>query len=200
MIQIVKANKVKKNIKEEMSKLFVCSFFDVFRAICDNKEKLVKVFRHIFDMDCFYVVLLNDEVVGMGAVSDGSSSINFNKFKFYRYFGLKKGKNIYNHLNNLLVERDYDFEMDEMCGMIEFLAVKEEYRNKKIGFTFVNHVMQDNKYIRYLARVADNNHSALALFENIGFEEFHKEEASEYEKKNLGVSNCLYMIYQKNSK
>lgn len=198
MIQIVKANRSKKLVNYDMSKLFVYSFFDLFSSFCNDKEKLSKAFNHIFDLDKFYVVLFDEEIIGIGAVSDGSSSINFSKFKLCRYLGLKTGKNIFNYLTNIIVERDYDFEMDNECGMIEFIAVKEQYRNKKVGYTLVNHIMHDNKYVRYLAKVADNNYSGKNLFEKIGFEEFHLEEATNKEKADIGVNNYMYMIYQKN--
>ena len=91
-------------------------------------------------------------------------------------------------------ERDYAFEVDEECGMIEFVAVKEEYRNKKIGFTLINHMMCDNKYKRYLAKVGDNNYSARKVLENINFEEFDVEQSKIKEKEDVGVENYLYMI------
>ena len=198
MIQIIKASKCSKMVNYEMSKLFVYSFFDLFSSFCNDKVKLSKAFKHIFDMDKFYVVLLDGEVIGIGSVSDGSSTINFSKFKLCRYLGLKTGKNIFNYLTNIIVKRDYDFDMDNECGMVEFIAVKEQYRNKKVGYTLVNHIMCDNKYVRYLAKVPDNNYSGKNLFEKIGFEEFHLEEATNKEKVDTGVDNYIYMIYQKN--
>ena len=198
MIQIVKGKELNKKLRKEMSKLFVCSFFDAFSAFCKDKEKLIKAFYNIFELSCFYSVLLDNEIIGMGAVSDGSSPIKFSKCRLYKCFGVKQGKSIYSHLNSLFVNRDYDFEMDDLCGMIEFICVKEEYRNRKVGFTLVNHIMHDNKYVRYLAKVGNNNYYARTLFEGIGFEEFHVEEASKYEKENLGLENNIYLIYQKN--
>ena len=105
---------------------------------------------------------------------------------------------MFEYLNNIFVNRDYDFEMDSLCGMIEFMAIKEEYRNKKIGFTLANHIIYDNNYIRYLAKIGDNNHSAKKMFDNIGFEEFHLEEASKKEKGDIGLNNYVYMIFSKN--
>ena len=198
MIQIVEGNKLNKNVRREMSRLFVCSFFDAFSAFCKDKDKLIKAFYNIFELSCFYGVLLDDEIIGIGAISDGSSPIKFSKCRLCKCFGIKQGKRIYSYLNSLLIERDYDFEMDEMCGMIEFICVKEEYRNRKVGFTLVNHIMHDSGYVRYLSKIADNNYSCMRLFENIGFEEFHVEEASKFEKENIGVNNYLYMIYEKN--
>ena len=185
MIQIIKANKIDKNINIQMSKLFVYSFFDIFSSYCSDKEKLIKAFKNIFDTGRFYIALLGEEIIGMVAVSDGSSPIKFNRFRICRYLGIKNGKNMFEYLNDILVKRDYDFVIDEKCGMIEFLAVKEEYRDKKVGFTLVNHVIRDNNYIRYLSKIADNNFKAKGLFENIGFEEFHLEEATNKEKNDI---------------
>lgn len=198
MIQIVKAKKVKKNIRLEMSKLFVYSFYDLFSSFCSDKEKLSKAFKHVFNDNLFYVVLCENELIGLGACGDGSATISLKKRKFCKYIGLRQGKKMYNYLNSILIERDYDFGMDLDCGMIEFVCVKERYRNRKVGFTLVNHMMHDNKYVRYLAKVANNNYRAKSLFENIGFEEFDREQATIKEKQDIGVDDYLYLIYQKN--
>lgn len=197
MIQIVRANKLNKNFRVEMSELFVCSFFDLFSSFGIDKNKLIKSFKHIFNIDCFYVVLRDGELIGLGAYCDGNSSIKFNKFKLCGCLGFKKGKILHAYLNSIIVKRDYSFEMDSKCGMIEFVCVKEEYRNKKIGFTLVNHIIHDNNYVRYLAKVGDNNYSAKKLFENIGFEEFDRDIATKKEKEDVGVNEYLYLIYQK---
>lgn len=193
MIKIIKANKLDKNIKEVLSKLFVDSFYGYF-AFISNKEKLYKAFKHIFDLNKFYVVLLGEEVIGMGACCDGVSSIKFNKSILCMNLGLNKGKRIYDYLKVIFEERDYSFEMDKECGMIEFVAVNEMYRNKKIGYTLINHMMCDNDYKRYLAKVGDNNHSARKVLENIGCEIFDEESATGKEKEELGINNYLYMI------
>lgn len=193
MIRIVKATRKHVN---DISTLFVECFYDVFKSFDISKNKFIKAFKHIFDIDKFYVVLLDNEVVAIGAVSDGSSTIKFNKFKLCFYLGLQKGKRIYKYLKTVLEEKDYAFEMDSLCGLLEYIGVKEKYRNKGIGSTLVNHIIHDNNYIRYIAKVGDTN-KALSLFEKIGFEEFDKQKASEKEKIDLGVNYYLYMIYSK---
>ena len=74
------------------------------------------------------------------------------------------------------------------------LAKKEEYRNKKIGYTLTNHIMCDHDYRRYLVKIADNNSSAKKILESIGFEIFDEESATGLEKQNLNINNYLYMI------
>ena len=193
MIKIVRANRLNKNIKVNLSKLFVDSFYSYF-AFINNKEKLYKAFKHIFDLNNFYVVLLDDEVIGMGACCDGESSIKFNKSILCLSLGIKDGKRIYDYLKVIFEDRDYSFDIDKECGMIEFVAVKEMYRNKKIGYTLINHMMCDNGYKRYLAKVGDNNHSARKVLENIGCEVFDEESATGKEKEEIGINNYLYMI------
>lgn len=193
MIRIVRATR---EYLDEVSELFVDSFYDMFESLISDKNKLIKAFKHIFILSKFYVVLLDNEVIGIGAVSDGSSTIKFNKLKLCYYLGLKDGKRIYKYLKTILQEKDYSFEMDSLCGLLEYVAVKYNYRNKGIGYTLINHIIHDNSYVRYIAKVGDTNR-ALKLFERIGFEEFDKQKASEKEKVDLGVSNYLYMIYAK---
>lgn len=194
MIKIIKASKVNGKIWLEMSKLFVDSFYDYFKSFCQNREKLYKCFKNIFNYKNFYVVLLDKELIGIGACCDGKSSIKIKKSNLYFNLGLSKGKRAYNYFKLIFEDRDYSFEMDKECGMIEFVAVKEKYRNKKIGFTLINHMMCDNKYKRYLSKVGDNNYSGRKVLENIGFEEFDIEQSKIKEKEDVGVENYFYMI------
>ena len=85
------------------------------------------------------------------------------KFKLCFYLGLKKGKRLYKYLKTVLEEKDYAFEMDELCGLIEYLIIRENYRRQGIGFVFINHIMYDNEYVRYIAKVGDNNYKALKI-------------------------------------
>jgi GNAT superfamily N-acetyltransferase len=138
--------------------------------------------------------LLDDDLIGMGACCDGSASIGFKKGSLYLNLGISKGKKAYNYFKNIFEERDYAFEIDNECGMIEFVAVDESYRNKKVGYTLINHMMCDNKYKRYMAKVGNNNYSARKLLDNIEFEEFDIEQSKIKEKEDVGVDNYFYMI------
>lgn len=190
MIRIVKARK--ENISD-ISKLFVEGFYDYFKSFETNKDRLIKAFKHSFILDNYYVVLLDDNVIGIGAVSDGRFTVKFNKYKLCYYLGVGLGKRIYKYLKVIFENKDYAFEMDDKCGLLEYLVVKEEYRNNGIGNVFINHLIHDNDYIRYIAKIGDNNR-ALHLFERIGFEEFDRERASEKERIYMGINDYLYMI------
>ena len=195
MIRIIKANLLKKKQRKEMIKVFVDSYFNYFEFFCNNRSKLYKVFNNCFCLDKFYCALLDNEVISLGACGNGLvSSIKVKKFNMYCYLGLSIGKRLYKFLKTIFIDRDYAFEIDNECGMIEFVAVKEEYRNKKIGYTLINHIMRDNDYKRYLTKIGDNNVIARKTFDTIGFEVFDEESATGIEKKELGINHYLYMI------
>lgn len=194
MIRIVKSKSANKVIKFKMCKLFVDCYYDYFKFLNIDRKKLYKVFFNAFNLNNFYLVLLDNDLIGMGACCDGASSIRLNKFKAIFNLGLIKGKRLYRYFNTIFEERDYAFDMDIKCGMIEYVAVCEKYRNSKIGYTLINHIMCDNDYSRYLAKVADNNVPAKNILENIGFEIFDEEKATGLEMEHIGVSNYLYMI------
>lgn len=194
MIKISRANKVN-GIKKEMSKLFVEAFYDYFKTFSNDKKKLYRCFKNIFYLNKFYVVMFDNELIGIGACGNGvESTIKLNKVNFIFNLGFSKGNMAYKYFKLIMEERDYAFEIDEYCGMIEFVAIKKNYRNKRIGFTFINHMMCDNKYERYLAKVGDNNYSARKVLDNIGFEVFDEEMARTKEKEDIGVENYFYMI------
>jgi len=192
MIKIIKSEKC---YNKDMSVLFVDSFYEYLASFCKNKDKLYKCFKGCFSYDKFYLVISDDEkIIGMGSCGDGKSTIRLNKIKFYLNLGFPLGNRMYKYLKVIFEDRDYSFEMDDKCGMIEFVAIKESYRNKKIGFTLVNHIMYDNEYLRYLTKVGDNNISYRKILDNIGFEVFDEESATIKEKEEIGINNYLYMI------
>lgn len=195
MIRIQKANLLGKNKRKQMIKLFVDSYYHYFSFYCSDKNKLYKAFHNCFCFEKFYCALLDNEVIGIGACSDGfCSSIKLNKFRMYCSLGVSLGKSMYKYLRMIFIDKDYAFEIDNECGMLEFITVNEVYRDKKIGYTLTNHIMCDNDYKRYLAKIADNNSSARKILDNIGFEIFDEESATGLEKKNLNINNYLYMI------
>lgn len=195
MIRILRAKKSNNSIKSKMNVLFVDSFYDYFSSFCKDKKKLYRCFKGSFIINKFYLVLLdNRELIGMGACGDGSSTIKLSKRKFLFNLGFRLGSRIYKYLKIIFEERDYAFEMDKRCGMIEFVCVNEDYRNKKVGYILVNHMIRDNTYLRYLAKVGDNNYCMRNILDNIGFEEFDIEQSKIKEKEDVGVENYLYMI------
>ena len=195
MIRILKAQLLGKDKRKQMGKLFVDSYYAYFKHFCTDRKKLYKAFSNSFLFENFYCVLLDNEVVGIGAIGNGLiSSIKISKFKLILCLGVSLGKRMYKYLKTIFVDRDYAFEIDSECGMIEFVSIKEEYRNKNIGYTLVNHIMCDNDYKRYLAKVGDNNSSARKIFDNIGFEIFDEESATGLEKNELDINSYLYMI------
>lgn len=194
VIKVVRANEIK-NIKTEMSKLFIDSFYDYFKNFNLNTKRLCRSFKNAFDMSKFYVVMFDNELIGIGACGNGvESTIKLKRIDFLFNLGFSKGNRAYKYFKLIFEERDYAFEIDECCGMIEFVAIKENYRNKRIGFTLINHMMCDNKYERYLAKVGDNNYSARKVLDNIEFEVFDEEKAKTKEKEDVGVETYFYMI------
>lgn len=193
MIRIVKA---RNSDRENMIDLFIECFKYIFVSFTSDYDRLKKTIKHIFIIKRFYVAKVNDEIVGMVGVSDGSSCVKFNKFKFIYYYGFSLGLRMYKYLKCLLEEKDYAFEIDEHCGFLEYLCIKENYRNQNIALTLMNHSMLDSKYRRYLVKVANNNYVALKLLDKIGFEVFDEESATSKEKKENGIEKYYYMIIE----
>lgn len=194
MIKIVRANKLSNKNKLLINKIFIDSFYDYFKSFCDDKSKLYKIFKNVLNIDKYYAVLLDDTAVAIGGIGKGESTLILKKSKFVLNLGFDKGNRAFKYFNLIFQERDYAFEMDDMCAMIEFIAVDEEYRNKNIGYTLINHIMFDNEYERYMVKVANNNSNAISLVEKAGFEEFDVEKSKVKETEDVGVDHYCFMI------
>lgn len=52
---------------------------------------------------------------------------------------------------------------------INYIFVKEEYRNKKIAFSLVKYIIENNEFENITLEVNKNNFYAIKLYESLGF-------------------------------
>lgn len=191
-MKIVRANKMGNDAKINMSKIFVDGFYQWLRYFSKDKKKLTKAFSHIFNPDVFYLAVINGEIAGMIACTDGKvPSARLNSKELRKHLGFIMGTITYLILKREFEDRKYPFEITKDMGMVEFVATSTKYRGKGVATAIMNEIFETNTYQEYVLEVADTNTTAFKLYEKLGFAEFLR--IKQKNSKRSGVNHLVYM-------
>jgi ribosomal protein S18 acetylase RimI-like enzyme len=194
-MEIKRANSFEENyIRTKISEIFVDGFEDWFVTLSKNKELLVKAFSHMFVLDMYYVAIIDNEIAGITACTNGIiGAMDHNRKELIKHFGFIKGSII-----NMIFNKEFGkpaIETGEKSGSIEFVATLRKYHRQGIASGLINGIIKMTEYNEYILEVADTNYNALKLYEKLGFKEFKRIE-HKY-KKQSGINYLAYMKYKK---
>lgn len=190
MIEIKKA-KDEENSRQALVEIFVDGFYSWLKFFSKKKEKLISAFYHIFNLEYFYLALVDGNAAGMVAISDGNTLVvELNKNEFTKNLGFIKGRIAFYVLRK-------EFEALGKHGMprfpeVSFVSVLKDYRRMGIGEKMIMHAIKDNPYKEYILEVTDNNTPAIKLYKKLGFEEYKRVPVKN--KKQAGFDNYLYLL------
>lgn len=195
-MKIVRAGEFGNDIKMKISEIFVDGFFQWLNYFSKDKDKLTKAFSHIFNLEVFYVAVINGEIAGMIACTDGKvSSVHLESKELKKHLGFFMGTVAYCVLKRELEEKPYPFDIKKDMGMVEFVATSMKYRGKGVASAIMNHIFDATPYGVYALQVADTNTKAVKLYEKLGYTEFVR--TKEKHSKQSGINYHVYMKYSK---
>lgn len=89
---IVKANKTDLDVRKQMAEIFAEGFTQWLGFFSKDKNIISKAFAHMFILDQFYVAIVNGEVAGVTACTDGKTfSVRLNTKELRKHLGFFKG-------------------------------------------------------------------------------------------------------------
>ena len=186
------------DVRPQMSFLFVEGFYSWIKYFSKDKEKLKEAFKHIFDLEYFYVAVEEEgnsenKITAMTATTKGHAPITLQRKEFTKVLGYIKGCITYYILNKHMVRNAYPFTLSPKTGTIEFVATAPDYRGRGIAFDLINFIMnrKGTVFTSYILEVADTNENAVRLYEKLGFKEIKRVKAPN--PKRSGVNYFLYM-------
>ena len=193
-MEFKQASECGENIREDICKLFLEAFGEYFTIFSKDLGKLIKAFSHIFQLEYFYVCIINNEIVGMTALVDkGNNSIRLNKMEFVKYFGLLKGTFANIVLKKYLCKAPkYPVEINNKTGSIEFVATSKKFKKMGIATFLMEGIFSLNIYEKYILEVADTNEPAYNLYQKLGYKEIVRIKPK-YTKK-YGINYFVYML------
>jgi ribosomal protein S18 acetylase RimI-like enzyme len=167
-MEIKRATEFGDNIREKLGELYVNAFYDdVLKYFSKNKTKLIKVFACGFLLDCFYVAIIDNEIIGMVAcMGKGEVCIKLDLKTIVKYIGLFRGLIINYWLKQFL--KGFP-KLDEKTALIECLAIDTKHLRKGIASTLVKSLFTLTEYKNYILEVIGTNKKAINLYDKLGF-------------------------------
>ena len=192
-MEIKRGDQVAFDPKPQMSRIFVEGFYPWIKHICKDKDRLINVFAHMFDLERFYVAVDAGQIAAMAACTDGTSPVVLDRKIFAQVLGLVRGNISYFILRRHMMCGSLPFAIGSNTGVIEFVATAPEFRQQGMAQALLSHVMAALPFDTYMLEVADNNAGALRLYEKLGFKEIKRIKAS----KRSGINEFVYMRHVK---
>ncbi len=197
-MKIIRANESGNhtNAAAEISTIFVEGFYQWLHFFSKDKDKLIRAFAHMFQLDTFYTAVIDGELAGITACTDGRQPVVVLKKKVLRkHLGIIMGSITYYVLRREFELKKYPFAIGKEMGMIEFVATSPKYRGQGVASAVISHIIESTPYREYALEVADTNVNAVKLYEKLGFREFMRVEQKN--SKQSGINHLVYMKYGK---
>lgn len=195
-MKIVRASELGHETKIKMSEIFVDGFYQWLKFFSKDKDKLTWAFSHMFNQEVFYVAVVDTDIAGIAACTDGKvSSVHLEWKELIKHLGFFMGTISYFILKNEFEKKSYPFDRMEEMGMVEFVATSEKYRGQGVATAIINDIFNTTPYDVYALEVADTNLNAVKLYEKLGYREFLR--VKQKYSKQSGVNYLVYMKYSK---
>ncbi|WP_338787190.1 GNAT family N-acetyltransferase [Metabacillus sp. FJAT-53654] len=195
-MNIIRASEAERNIRNEMSTIFVDGFYQWLKYFSKDKAKLYKTFAHMFNIEVFYTAVVDDNIAAIAACSTKNiPSVRLKYSEFRKHLGLFMGSIAYVILKKEFEKKPYPFQISENMGAIEFVATSVNYRGHGVATELLKSIMDSTSYHEYVLEVADTNTNAIKLYEKLDFAEFMSIPQKHSEKS--GVNNLVYMKNEK---
>ncbi|MCL2377823.1 MAG: GNAT family N-acetyltransferase [Defluviitaleaceae bacterium] len=188
-MEIIQASQASFDPKPQMSYIFVEGFYPWIKHISKNKEKLVKVFTHMFELERFYLAVESQKIAAIAACTSGTTPVCLCRKDFVQVLGPVCGNISYLRLRRHMMHNSLPFNVSPKNGVIEFVATAPEFRKQGIGHTLLTHIIANLPHETYMLEVAETNTSAKRLYDRLGFKEFKRVAAS----KRSGAGAYIYM-------
>ena len=188
-MDLTRTDKLTYDPRPQLSRIFVEGFYTWLKHFSKDKDKLAKVFAHIFKLEYFYAAHENGTIMAMTACTQGFPPIELKKDVFVELLGFFRGRFAYFMLKKHMIRNSYPFNLAKTTGSIEFVTTAREHQGKGIARELITFIMEDNPYTSYVLEVADTNAGAVHLYTKLGFKEMMRMKAP----KRSGVNFYLYM-------
>lgn len=197
-MEMIRAVEYGKDAKMIISQIFVDGFYPWLRFYSKDKGKLTRAFAHMFNLENFFMAVINEEIAGIAACTDGAMrSVYLNPDELKKHLGFFMGSIASITLKKEFEQKKYPFKMEKGMGLIEFVATSVMYRNKGVASAIMHYIFESTPYREYVLEVADTNTNAIKLYQKLGYKEFTRIRTKHGMMS--GIYEWIYMKYVKNN-
>ncbi|HWR23066.1 MAG TPA: GNAT family N-acetyltransferase [Feifaniaceae bacterium] len=191
-MQIIRASELGGNARKHISDIFVAGFMQWLKYFSKDEEKLSRAFAHMFVPEAFHVALIEGEIAGIAACTDGKTPpIHIKAGELRRHLGLIRGSIAATVLKKELENHPYPFPVEPGTGSIEFVATGPDHRGRGVASGIIRHILANEPYSSFILEVADTNETAVRVYEKLGFTEFFR--VADKQSKQSGINHLVYM-------
>ena len=196
-MKVICAGEVSRNhIRNEISSIFVDGFYEWIKFFSKDKDVLKKAFAHMFNLDAFYIAIIDEQVAGFASISnDRVKNISLNKKQLQKHLGFFMGFFAYKVLRKEFEDKKYPFTITSDMQPIEFVATSSNHQRCGVASKIIQYIFENDSHTSFVLEVADTNSKAVALYKKLGFKEITRIKMKD--SKQSGVDNLLYMEYVK---
>lgn len=196
-MKVICAGEVSSNhIRNEISSIFVDGFYKWIKFFSKDKEVLKKAFAHMFNLDAFYIAIIDERVAGFASISnDRVKNISLNRKQLQQHLGFFMGFFAYKVLRKEFEDKKYPFTITSDMQSIEFVATSSNYQRCGVASKIIQYIFENDSHTSFVLEVADTNSKAVALYKKLGFKEITRIKMKN--SKQSGVDNLLYMVKEK---
>ncbi len=174
-MKYMRADQTSFDPRMDMSRIFVEGWYQWLKHLAKDKERLVRAFAHCFVLENYYVAVTEDEVASFVAVTDRKSPfMTVDKKVLRRELGLLRSAIAYGVINKYLANPVYPFSLEVGTGSFDIVGTVPKFRGQGIGRHLMLEAIKDQGYNKYVIETYDTNHSAIRLYEKVGFREFKR--------------------------
>ena len=160
-------NQLEASHVQQTAALLVDSFYSMFKGITKERELLQRLFTPCMQLDLIYVLLKEDRVAGLIAVSDSRRrAIVINEETCVSVFGPVKGKILAWQLGKML---SIPAVKGDRSGYVDFIATSPEYRRKGVGGQLLTFAEAGLDFDELYLDVLKDNLPAVSLYEKMGY-------------------------------
>lgn len=196
-MKVICAGEVSSNhIRNEISSIFVDGFYEWIKFFSKDKDVLKKAFAHMFNLDAFYIAIIDERVAGFASISnDRVKNISLNRKQLQQHLGFFMGFFAYKVLRKEFEDKKYPFTITSDMQPIEFVATSSNHQRCGVASKIIQYIFENDSRTSFVLEVADTNSKAVALYKKLGFKEITRIKMKN--SKQSGVDNLLYMEYVK---
>lgn len=196
-MKVICAGEVSSNhIRNEISSIFVDGFYEWIKFFSKDKDVLKKAFAHMFNLDAFYIAIIDEEVAGFASISnDRIKNISLNRKQLQKHLGFFMGFFAYKVFRKEFEDKKYPFTITSDMQPIEFVATSSNHQRCGVASKIIQYIFENDSHTSFVLEVADTNSKAVALYKKLGFKEITRIKMKN--SKQSGVDNLLYMEYVK---
>lgn len=196
-MKVICAGEINSNhIRNEISSIFVDGFYEWIKFFSKDKDVLKKAFAHMFNLDAFYIAIIDEAVAGFASISNERiKNISLNRKQLQKHLGFFMGFFAYKVLRKEFEDKKYPFTITSDIQPIEFVATSSNHQRCGVASKIIQYIFENDSHTSFVLEVADTNSKAVALYKKLGFKEITRIKMKN--SKQSGVDNLLYMEYVK---